>query len=67
MKDVARAGTAKSVGDAVEMARNVENRADLHAQTAWYFRGLPAGVAAEESDLEDALSLASQELDFDQP
>jgi hypothetical protein len=66
-----RTGNAKSVGEAVdkavEMARRLDNRATLERQTAAYFKGLTSKAAAEEIDLEDALSAASQELDFDQP
>jgi hypothetical protein len=36
-------------------------------QTAAYFKGLTSKAAAEETDLENALSAASQEMDFDQP
>ena len=49
------------------LARKLENRATLERQTAAYFTGLPTKAAAEETDLEDALSTASQEMDFDQP
>jgi len=66
-----KAGKAESVGQAVdravEMARRLDNRATLERQTAAYFKGLPAKATAEENDLEDALSAASQEMDFDQP
>ena len=66
-----KAGRAESVGEAVdrtvEIARKLDNRATLERQTAAYFKGLTAKAAAEETDLEDALSSASQEMDFDQP
>ena len=66
-----KAGRAASVGEAVdkavEVARRLDNRATLERQTAAYFKGLTAGAAAEEADLENALSAASQEIDFDQP
>jgi hypothetical protein len=66
-----KAGRAESVGEAVdqavEIARRIENRALLDRQTAAYFKGLPPRAAKEETDLEDALSAAAQELDFDQP
>lgn len=65
-----KAGKAESVGAAVdiavEMARRLDDRATLERRTAAYFKGLPAKAAAEEADLEDALSAASEELDFDQ-
>ena len=65
-----KAGKAESVADAVdkavELARRVDNRATLERQTAAYFKGLNAKAAADESDLENALSAASQEIDFDQ-
>jgi hypothetical protein len=65
-----KTGRAESVGEAVdkavEIARRLDNRATLERQTAAYFKGLGAGAAAEEVDLEDALSAASQEIDFDQ-
>jgi len=66
-----KAGRAESVGQAVdkavEIARRLDNRATLERQTTAYFKGLPAKAAAEETDLEDILSAASQEMDFDQP
>ena len=66
-----KAGRAESVGQAVdkvvEMTRRLDNRATLERQTAAYFKGLTSKAAAEETDLEDALSAASQEIDFDQP
>ena len=66
-----KAGRAESVGAAVdktvETARRLENRATLKRQTAAYFKGLTSKAAAQEADLENALSAASQEMDFDQP
>jgi hypothetical protein len=66
-----KAGRAESVGEAVdkavEIARGLDNRASLERQTAAYFKGLTPKAAAEEADLEDALSSATQEMDFDQP
>jgi hypothetical protein len=66
-----KTGRAESVGEAVdkgvEMARRLDNRATLERQTAAYFKGLTSKAAAEETDLEDALSAVSQEMDFDQP
>ena len=66
-----KAGKAESVGEAVdkavEIARRLDSRATLERQTAAYFKGLPSKAAAEESDLEEALSAASQEMEFDQP
>jgi hypothetical protein len=43
----------------------LDNRAALEYRTAAYFEGLTSKAAEEESDLEDALSAASQEMDFD--
>ena len=66
-----KAGKAQSVGEsvdkAVEIARRLDSRATLERQTAAYFKGLPSKAAAEESDLEEALIAASQEMEFDQP
>jgi len=66
-----KAGKAESVAEAVdravEMARRLDNRATLERQTAAYFNGLTSKAAAQENNLEDALSAASQEMDFDQP
>ena len=66
-----KAGKAESVGEAVdkavEIARRLDSRATLERQTAAYFKGLPSKAAAEESDLEEALIAASQEMEFDQP
>ena len=66
-----KAGKAESVGQAVdiavEMARRLENRVTLARQTAAYFQGLTPEAAAEETELENLLSAASQEMDFDQP
>lgn len=69
--NMVKAGKAESVGQAVdkavEIARRLENRATLERQTTAYFKGLTSKSAAEETDLEDALSAASQAMDFDQP
>lgn len=66
-----KAGSAESVGEAVskavEMARRLDYRATLERQTAAYFKVLTTKAAAEETDLADALSTASQEMGFDQP
>ncbi len=66
-----KAGRAESVGEAVdkavEVARRLESRASLERQTAAYFKGLVGKAAAEETDLEAALSAVSQGMDFDQP
>jgi hypothetical protein len=71
LQNLVKTGKAESVGQAVdkavEVARRLENRATLERQTAAYFEGLTLKVAAEEADLETALSAASQEIDFDQP
>jgi hypothetical protein len=71
LHSMVKAGRAESVGDAVdkavELARRLDNRATLERQTAAYFKGLPSKATAEETDLEAALSAASQEMDFDQP
>jgi hypothetical protein len=70
LHNLVKAGRAESVGEAmdkaVEMARRLDNRATLERQTAAYFKGLTPRAAAEETDLEDALSTGSQEMDFDQ-
>jgi hypothetical protein len=39
--------------------------ATLERQTSAYFEGLTAEAAVEENDLEDALSAATRETDFD--
>ncbi len=71
LRNMVKAGKAESVGEAVdkavEIARRLDNRATLERQTAAYFKGLTAEAAAEEADLEDVLSIASQEMDVDQP
>ena len=71
LRKMVRAGRAESVGKAVdnevEMAARLDNRVTLERQTTAYFKGLTSEAAAEETDLEDALSAASQEMDFDQP
>jgi hypothetical protein len=71
LHNMVKTGRAESVGkavdQAVEMARRLDNRATLDRQTAAYFNGLTSKAAAEETDLENALSTASQEMDFDQP
>ena len=71
LHEMVKAGRAESVGEAVdkavEMARRLENRATLERQTDAYFKGLTSKAAAQEAGLEDALSAASQEMDFDQP
>lgn len=71
LHNMVKAGRAESVGAAVdrtvEIARRLDNRAALERQTAAYFKGLTSKAAAQEADLENALSAASQEMDFDQP
>jgi hypothetical protein len=71
LHNMVKAGRAESVGQAVdkvvEMARRLDSRATLERQTAAYFKGLTPKAAADETDLEEALSAASQEMDFDQP
>ena len=71
LHNMVKAGKAESVGQAVdkavEIARRLENRAALERQTTAYFKGLTSKAAAEETNLEDILSAASQEMDFDQP
>jgi len=67
LHEMVKAERAESVGEAVEMARRLDNRATLERQTAAYFKGLTFKAAAEETDLEEALSDTSQEMDFDQP
>ena len=71
LQGMVKAGRADSVGDAVdravEVARRVDNRRALDRETARYFAGLALKAAAEEADIENALSSASEEFDFDQP
>jgi hypothetical protein len=45
----------------------LDNRTTLERQTTAYFKGLTSKAAAEETDLEEVLSAASQEMDIDQP
>lgn len=63
LHNMVRAGRAESVAAAldraVEMARRLDDRATLARQTAAYFKGLTSKAAAEEADLEDALSAAN--------
>src|SRR5437870_7828571 len=70
LHNMVKAGRAASVGEAVdkavEIARRVDNRAILERQTAAYFKGLSSKAAAEETHLEDSLSAAAQEMEFDQ-
>lgn len=64
-------GKVDSVGQAVDkvvgIARMLDNRATLERETAAYFQGLSPEAVAEESALEDAISAAAHEIDFDQP
>jgi hypothetical protein len=66
-----KAGRAESVGQpvdkVVEIARRLDNRATLERQTTAYFKGLTSKAAAEEAELEDILSAASQSMDLNQP
>ncbi len=66
-----KAGKAESVGDAVdravEVARRVDSRAALDRETQRYFSTMTTEAAAEEAELEDALSAVSQEFDFGRP
>jgi hypothetical protein len=45
------------------MARRLDDEATLGRQTAAYFKGLTSQAAAEETDLEDALSGAPEDFD----
>ena len=47
------------------MARRLDDRATLGRQNAAYFKGLTSQAAAEETHLGDALSAATEEMDFD--
>ena len=71
LQNMVKAGRAESLGEAVdkavEVVRRRDNRATLERQTAAYFKGMTVKAAAEETDLEDALSAASREMDFEQP
>ena len=71
LQKMVKTGKAESVGEAVdkavEIARRLDNRAALDRETARYFARMEPGVAAEEADVESALSAASQEFDFDKP
>jgi hypothetical protein len=71
LQQMVESGGAESVGaavdKAVEMARKLDDRGTLELQTDGYYEGLSHQSSAEEVDLEDALSAASQEMDFDQP
>jgi hypothetical protein len=71
LRRMVKAGKAESVGQAVdkavEIVRRIDSRATLERETAAYFKGLTPTAAAAEADLENALSAATQEMDFDQP
>jgi hypothetical protein len=71
LRNMAKLGRASSVGEAVdravEVARRLDNRVTLEQQIPAYFNGLTSTAAAEETSLEDVLSAATQEIDFDQP
>lgn len=70
LRGMVRAGRAASVGEAVdkavEVARRLDNRATLERQTAAYSK-LDRERGGEEADLENALSVASEKIDFAQP
>jgi hypothetical protein len=53
---------SKAIG---ELARRLDARATLERETAAYFKGLTPRAAAEETDLEESLSAAAQELNVD--
>lgn len=71
LQKMVKAGKAESVGGAVdravEIARRLDDRAALDRETARYFGDLAESIAAEENEIESALSAASEEFDFDQP
>ena len=71
LQSMVNEGKAESVGAAVDkavaLARRLDSRARLEQQTAAYFKGLDPQAAAEEADLEGALSVALEDLNFDQP
>jgi hypothetical protein len=50
LHEMVKAARAESVGEAVEMARRLDNRATLERQTAAYFKGLTFKAAAAETD-----------------
>jgi len=68
LHSMVKAGRAESVGEAVDRAVEItlrlDNRATLELQTAAYFKDLTAAAAAQERDLDDALSGASQAMDL---
>lgn len=53
--------------DTAAQALQIENQEVLERQTAAYFQGVTPPSAAEEADLENALTAISQKFDFDQP
>src|SRR5260370_22736685 len=60
------AGKAENVGEVLGFARRLDNRATLDRETARYFSSMKTSAAAEEVELENAVSAASQDLDLDQ-
>jgi hypothetical protein len=71
LHNMVKSGKAESVGEAVDkvvgLACRLDNRARLERQTAAHFKGLTSQAAGQEADLENALSMASQEVEIDQP
>ena len=69
LDNMVKAGRAENVGQAVDkavkLARKLDNQAALERNTAAYFRGLTSRAASEETEIEKALSEASQEMDFE--
>jgi hypothetical protein len=68
-----KAGRAESVGrgeavdKSMERTRKLNDRATLERQPAAYFKGLASQAGVEEIEIEDAMSAASQEMDFERP
>lgn len=63
----AAASVSEALDRALDTARRLDNRVRLERQTGVYFESMDAGGAAEESRIEEALSAASAETNFDQP
>lgn len=65
MKSGRAASVAEAVDEVVARARRIENRMRLEQDTAAYFSRLSPDTTKEERELEIALGLSADEVNFD--
>ena len=69
LRSLIQRGKARSMADALDLSmrglRRAEARARLAKDTAEYFHALPPQAAEEEHQLESALDLSADEMNYD--